>query len=724
MKLSVERLFSDPPLTGAVPSHLQFAPDGRVSMARLADDDRNRLDLWVFDPVASKLELLLDARDLESEDTGTLTDEEKAERERRRSFTHGVTSYEWLPDGAALIVVSGGMPYLFQTQPAHAQPLAPAGSRQTQIHLSSLGGHVSMVRGGDLYIRAIHGSEKRLTSDAGPTVTNGLPDFIAQEEMHRFHGHWWSADDRLIAFTRVDESAIPESMRYEIDADEFKVVHQHYPFTGGPNAEVRLAIADLQDDSVTWLDWQIDDDDYLARVAWSPDNQLVVQVQSRDQKRLATRAFDPATSSWAHWFDETAETWVELHDNLVFTDAGWCLTTTERDGRSRIAVYRDGELATVNASLGRVNEIVGTANGTAFVSGWETDPTTQHLYAIDIDSGTVRALTSGQRWHQIKANKDATTAIAIAGALDKPQGATLIDLHTGACEPIWPNVIDDDHPYAPFRPSHAASGIGVIETDDGGLYYRLTPPSSLNAGQRYPVIVSVYGGPGAQRVRHEWPPLTNQLFAQSGYGVFELDNRGSANRDKAFSDTLYRSMGDVEVTDQIRGVDFLRSLSWVDPQRIGMFGHSYGGYMTLMCLAKAPDIFAAGVSVAPVYAWELYDTHYTERYLGTPQGEPDAYARSNVQDYVESIASPLLVIHGMADDNVLFTNTTMLIKALQDHGTAFELMTYPGSKHALQEPSVARHRYETILRFFANHLLRAAAYMVWVCRSDCRAPAR
>ena len=191
--------------------------------------------------------------------------------------------------------------------------------------------------------------------------------------------------------------------------------------------------------------------------------------------------------------------------------------------------------------------------------------------------------------------------------------------------------------------------------------------------------------------------------------MLELDNRGSANRSKRFEDTIHHRLGDAEVSDQLAGVRFAQALSWVDPRRIGVFGHSYGGYMAIMCLARASEIFSAGVAVAPVSTWELYDTHYTERYLGTPADNPDGYEASSVFPYLETLNGGLLLIHGMADDNVLFTHSTRLMKALQDRGVQFEMMAYPGAKHALQETSVSRHRFNLILDFFERKLTGGSA---------------
>jgi dipeptidyl-peptidase-4 len=218
------------------------------------------------------------------------------------------------------------------------------------------------------------------------------------------------------------------------------------------------------------------------------------------------------------------------------------------------------------------------------------------------------------------------------------------------------------------------------------------------------VIVHVYGGPGVQRVRNEWQPLTLQMLAQHGYGVLELDNRGSGNRGPAFEAPIHRRLGDIEVRDQLRGVEFLRTLEWVDGSRIGVMGHSYGGYMALQCLLQAPAHFRAAVSTAPVTDWRLYDTHYTERYLGMPAENAAGYEDSNVFGWLSDSIGSLLLIHGMADDNVLYTHSTQLYRALQARKLPFEMMAYPGSKHALQEQDVSIHRFNLILDFFNRHL--------------------
>jgi dipeptidyl-peptidase-4 len=241
------------------------------------------------------------------------------------------------------------------------------------------------------------------------------------------------------------------------------------------------------------------------------------------------------------------------------------------------------------------------------------------------------------------------------------------------------------------------------------LHYELIKPANFDPSQRYPVIVDVYGGPGVQRVRRAWSGapsgLFRQVLAQRGFVVFTLDNRGSGFRGRAFESALYRRMGSLEIEDQVRGVQFLQSQPWVDAKRIGVFGWSYGGYMALMSMVRAPQFFAAGVAGAPVTDWRLYDTHYTERYMSTPEDNPEGYADGMVMTHAEALQGPLLIMHGMADDNVLFTHATALFKRLQDLRKPFSVMPYPGSKHGLLRfADTGPHAYASILEFFETHL--------------------
>ena len=699
MKLTPEALFGRTPVAPPTPSSLEVSPDGRFgSYLRRADDDRERLELWLVDMASAKTWRLLAGTETAAEES---TAEEAAERERRRMFAHGVTAYAWHPDSHHILVPAGGAAFLVSVADGALRRVTPPNTRQSGFRLSPKGTFLSFVRDSDLFVlRLADGAETRLTGDGGDTVTNGLAEFIAQEEMARFDGHWWAPDERTLAFARVDVAAIPEIHRYEVDARGIRVIPQRYPYAGGPNAEVRLGLIDAAGGEPRWLDWALAEDDYLARVDFAPDGALHVQAQSRDQKRLALRRFEDG--EWREVLREQSATWVNLHDNLRLLEDERVLWTSEREGLAQlyIAAAAGERLVPMDTGLRRVGRVLDANVDCVWLEGSGDDPTCRLIARVPL-SGAWRepqVLPSNQpdAWLVGAANAKADHCL-IAQSVPRQPNALFVGDAAGerrrVATPIPGRVVD--------LPAEAS--FGTIDSGEFPLHYRLTKPTPFNPYKRHPVVVHVYGGPGAQRVRKEFPPLTLQLFAQAGFGVFELDNRGSANREKPFEEAIHRRLGHVEVADQLAGVEFLRTQDWVDAERIGIFGHSYGGYMVLMCLASS-HAFAAGVSVAPVTDWTLYDTHYTERYLGTPEDNPQGYHESAVLPRVANIDAPLLLMHGMADDNVLFTHTTALMKALQDAGKPFELMTYPGAKHAMQDSKVAIHRHHCILNFFRRTL--------------------
>ena len=278
-----------------------------------------------------------------------------------------------------------------------------------------------------------------------------------------------------------------------------------------------------------------------------------------------------------------------------------------------------------------------------------------------------------------------------------------------ALQVLVANRLEPGHPYFPYLAERSTPEFGTLTAHDGQtLHFKLIRPPHREPGRRYPVIVEVYGGPHFQNVSDSWGGYWErfeELLASEGFVVFSLDNRGSGMRGQRFESASWHHLSDVEVEDQVTGVQFLRSLDFVDGQRIGIFGWSYGGYMALQSVLRAPDYFAAAVAGAPVTDWRLYDTHYTERYLGTPQGNPEGYAKSDVLTYAATLKRPLLLVHGMADDNVLFQHSTLLMKALQDANRPFELMTYPGGKHGLvRHADQGPHALHTIVEFFRRTL--------------------
>ena len=679
------------------------------------------------------------------------------------------------PDGSAARLSS-----LAEIVPAPMTPetrqLTDTDAFEYDTKVSPAGRYVSFVRDGAVYaIDLSTGAETRLTPEAEPdkAISYGVAEFVAQEEMSRYTGYWWSPNERYLAYTRVDESTVDIIPRFDITAGGTTVIEQRYPRAGRPNAVVDLFVRDMETGQVTEVAWRRDDwgpatDQYLARVNWM-DGQVHVQAVNRDQTLI--RYLEASAPNWRveAYMAESQSRWVNLSDDFHLT-ADMLLYTSEEGGlgyRHILGRSRDGS-SEIKITDGDwvVDRIVGIDAETnlVFFTGYMDTPLERHLYVqtithfqvntcpgcagLQLEDGPPpsRLTEAGKSW-SITMSPDGKSFVGTSSSPDQPPQTGLyrvmpamteaeieemgaaalpdsgcIDLTPQSAraqvhcpEPtqliawIEENALDETHPYFPYLGEHTVPHYDTLTAEDGQtLHYSIQKPPGFDPAKQYPVIVNVYGGPAFQTVDRDWERLTDVFYTQQGYIVFRLDNRGTTNRGKAFEDVIYRQMGIPEVRDQLLGVEWLKSLDFVDSDRIAIQGWSYGGYMTLMTLLQAePGTFAAALSGAPVTDWSLYDTFYTERYMDTPQDNPDGYERGSVfyhLDRYEGDLSPLLLIHGMADDNVTFDNTTRLMAALQEAGRPFELMTYPGQRHGIRGEALQVHLMKTRMAFLDRHL--------------------
>ena len=720
--LEIERLYSAPDLDGPSPSGVKISPDSsRVTFLRGKQTDPLQKDLWEYNLADREMRLLVDSAALVAGDEA-LSDEELARRERLRIVgQRGIVSYHFAPDGDHLLFPLNGDLFLYDLGDGKTRQLTDTKAGETDPKFSSTGRYVSYIRDQDLYAIDLETFEEhRVTHDGGGLVRNGMAEFIAQEEMDRYTGYWWAPDDSAIAFIRVDESPVQVAERFEIHAEDFEVYEQRYPATGTPNAVVELGVVAPDGTGLRWMNIGEETDIYLPRVDWFPGSEfLAVQRQSRDQQTLDLLKVNAQNGESRVLLTETSNTWINLHNELAFLESRpRFIWSSERSGHAHLYLYdNEGELirpltsgewdvadgARARSALLHIDE----AGERIFVTGTLDSPVERNIYEVSL-SGEFgpRRVSDEPGWHKADFADSGEFYVDSFSNAGTPPQLSLHRADGSRIDFIEENPLDESHPYHPWLATRPSIDFGTLEAEDGQtLYYRMLKPAGFDAGKRYPVVVYVYGGPMGQAVTNEWSAGFNEILARHGFIVFTIDNRGTGFRGTAFDAPLYRHMGKVETADQLVGVDYLRSLDFVDPDRIGIWGWSYGGYMTLMSLFKHPDVFAAGVSGAPVTDWTLYDTHYTERYLGTPQNNAEGYEASGVFPYVGNLAAPLLLIHGMADDNVLFTNSTKLMKSLQDEGRPFDVMTYPGSKHGLTRvPATGEHAYAHILRFFRQHL--------------------
>jgi len=707
--LSIERLFASPELAGQVPRGLKFSNDGkRLMFLSPKLDDYEVLDLWEYDLKTGAPHLLVDSKKLAS---GELSEEEKARRERQRVTHSGITEFVLSKDGGQILIPSGGELYLVKN--GDVRKLKGKKGAALDLKFSPKDRFVSYVRDQNLYIREPGAAgEIAVTTDGRGAVSYGVAEYVAQEEMDRFTGYWWSEDESYLALTRVDESRVKTVTRYEIDADTVKLRTERYPEAGSANAKVQLGIvkvADLRKGNrkIQWLPLAETDDIYLARADWTPDRKLVYQVQSRDQKTLALYEFDPKTGRRREILRETDPRWVELHDDLRFLEKSpGFIWASERTGYKHLYLYgRDGKLLRpLTQGEWVVDQLDGVdeAGGWAYFTATLKSPLEKQLYRVSLkEPREPELLTREEGWHAVTMNRTATMFLDTYSSTFVPPRVFLSQADGTRVKELSKNEVVGGHPLFPYMKSLVAPEYGSFTGPSGEpIYYRVLKPRDFKPDRKYPLVVRGYGGPTRQVVIKKWKDLWDQVLVARGFVVASFDNRGSSRRGRKFSDALHHAVGTVEVEDQVAGVKHLIEKGYIDEKRVGFHGWSYGGYLSLMLAAKAADVFHANLSVAPVTDFASYDTHYTERYLGKPKDEAAVYKRANVRESAAGIKGRLMVIHGMADDNVLFTNSTLLFKTLQDNGTVFESVTYPGAKHGISGKLNQTHVLKTIVDFF------------------------
>ncbi|HTD06184.1 S9 family peptidase [Undibacterium sp.] len=715
-KLNIEAIYGSTSLAGPAPRGLKVSPDGaRVTFLRGREQDQFQLDLWEFNLHDKTTRMLVDSKLLQANEQ--LSDQEKARRERARTAgLRGIISYSWSPDGKQILVPLAGDLYLVDL--AHAdQARKIASGSVLDAKISPKGRYVSFVRDQNLFVvNLASGKESQLTRDGGGSIHNAEAEFVAQEEMAQTSGYWWAPDDSAIAFKRFDESLVPNVKRFEIYANHTEVIEQRYPYAGAANVQVALAVVSPDSGAIRQIDLGSNKDIYLVRADWMRDaRHLVYQRQSRDQKHLDLVAVDVGNMQQRTLVSETSKTWVSILDKPYFLEHDKSfIWTSERSGRKHLYLYDlEGKLLhAISQGEWGIDGLLAVDEkaGQVYVASNRDAATDKQVYALPLDgskAGQPKRITLADGWHDIQFSKQGNIFIDTWSNPDTPPQVSLRNADGSMLTWIEHNELNDSHPYARYRGAHVPTEFGTLKSEDGQtLHYSLRKPLNFEAGKRYPVFLVVYGGPGAQTVERKWGSLFDQYMAQQGYVVFRLDNRGSARRERQFTDAIYGELGRHEVADQVAGIDWLARQDFVDAKRIGVFGWSYGGFMSLRLLSAASDKIAAGVSVAPVTDWALYDSHYTEQFISHPKDNVAGYQKSNVFAHLDGLRSPLLLVHGMADDNVLFSNSTQLIDALASRGILFDLMTYPGAKHGISGPANQKHVYRTIEAFFKRKLAK------------------
>lgn len=716
-KISIESVARYPLPGMAIPTNLKFSPDNDWITFLSSEDGSLNAQLYRLHLESGKKEKIADAPKLGATEEN-ISLEETLRRERARMRTLGITQYRINKQGQILIPLPAGLFLL--NQPGDDLQLlvsSQAGAIQNG-RFSPDGRWITFVQNSEIhFIATSGGAPKQLTHGAAAQgKTNGLAEYIAQEEMGRSQGFWWSPNNQSIAFVEVDETHIPI----------YRIVHQgkdkvgagaeedhRYPFAGQPNARVRLGVIKLDGSDPVWMDLGSHEDFYLARVAWAEDR-LLAQRLNREQSQLDLICFDPETGEATLLLEERSEVWINLHNHFRVLDVssdlpqGGFIWASEKTGFLHLYLmnWQGEEIRPLTSGQWMVDDLVGVDQKNQFIyfTATKEDVTEKHLYRVSLGNDEMVKLSQAPGMHQIIMNRASGKYIDIWSNKESPPEIRLHSLDRNETPRLLFKSEDPQLETLELSPPEIVSLPNRHGDTLFGAIYR--PPAEFGPGP-YPTLVSVYGGPHAQRVTNQWGltvDMRAQYLSQNGFLIFKLDNRGSARRGLAFEGVIKHDMGNLEVEDQVDGVHWLAQQGLADLERVGIYGWSYGGYMALMALVRAGDLFKAAVSGAPVTHWDGYDTCYTERYMGLPKSNPDGYRVSSVMHHVEKLAGKLMIIHGLIDENVHFRHTARLINALIKARKPYDLRLFPDERHVPRGLEDRIYMEEQVRDFFLTHL--------------------
>jgi dipeptidyl-peptidase-4 len=704
-RLTLQAIHSRPSPTGAPATDIVWHPKGKRLTYLRKESPETPADLWSLEVAKRRSSKLVPG-------LGSLLPPPNPGRRPR---------YQWSPRGKSIAFLHEGDVTLVDTGSGRRRKLTRTPEPEEFPEFSPDGKRIAFVRENDLYfVEVASGRETRLTKSGSDTVLNGRLDWAYWEELGSRHGKAfaWAPNSRAIAYLQLDQASVPEFPIVDFLPARNTVDLQRYPRPGDPISRVRLGVIGLEKGRrpgpERLLSIEPADSYVVPGLSWTRNSRtLAFRQLNRAQNRLELRFLpvpksvrEPLGAPLTVLVEEDAA-WVNALDPPHFLKRrGEFLWRSERDGFAHI--YRcdeTGRRRAVTRGRWTVERLVAVDERRGFVyfTATEKHPRERHLYRARLDGTGFARLTRTGGTHRASLSSRGDFWVDSWSNVDTPTAVSVVS-------------VDGKHRYA-LEPNAAPTLSGYelgttewvdLEAADGTqLHARLMKPRDFDPTRRYPVVVYVYGGPHGQTVTDAWRrrSLFEHLLVSRGFLLWSLDNRGTAGRGHAFERPVYRDLGRVELEDQLVGIEYLRALPYVDAERMGIWGWSYGGYMTLYAITRVPQLFKAAVAGAPVTDWRFYDAIYTERYMGSPSDNAEGYDRSAPLTRAGDVETELLLIHGAADDNVHLANTMAFVHALNGAGRPHSLVVHPGQKHGFRERTERIARDAAILRHFENHLL-------------------
>jgi len=702
---SIADIFAEPGLTGYAPESLEWSRDGKYLSYFLRDPKTKLADLYLTDADSGKTTLLMTGKELAG--AAVPPSAIKNQREQEWVTRYGVASYHWAYDGGALYYQSNDQIYLLGLADHKVTQITHEPGDKSYPQLSPDRRWIGYVSGGELRYAPVAGGASEPVAPQAAGVLNGMLDWVYAEELDLRSAYEWSEDSRYLAFLQFDERPVRPFPLVDNLQQQPDVFMESYPLAGAPNPVVKLGIRDLRDDKTAWLKVSGNADTYLARFGWLPGQDRVwALVLDRAQTHATLYTAKPDGEDLTTLASFADPYWIDVRVDPEFLKDGDFIWTAATDGWTHLYLFDPHGKPVRKLTEGDYNVIslagVDQARGIVYYTRYNDGPLHTGLYAVSLKGGTAEALGQGDATHDIKMSEDGGHYVDTSStALTPPESA----LYSGEGKRVALIHAAAKLPYDFSRPQFLTIPAGDGKTP---IYARLTLPAGFDPHKKYPVIMYQYGGPDvAPLVRDAWGGssfLFDQRLAQQGYVLFATDNRAATYFSHVDQARVKWHLGALALEDQLAGMKWLKSQPYVDGARIGLWGWSYGGYMTAYALTHAPGVWRAGISVAPVTQWQDYDSVYTERYMGTPQENPKGYAESSAVAAAGGLADPLLLAAGTGDDNVHWQNTLQLVQALIDAGKPYGLLVYPNSTHGIAGPPARTHLFTAMEAYWRRQL--------------------
>ncbi|HEY6332285.1 MAG TPA: DPP IV N-terminal domain-containing protein [Blastocatellia bacterium] len=708
-ELTLDTIFdpqSSVKFNGSLPTGLTWLEDGKHYLEFKRADDGGQL--VKVDVATGEETPFYDAAKMQSalaKQPGITADEAKRWSHRDR--------YNMNPAETAVLLNLANDIFYYQFGSDHVIRLTNNPEPEVGEQFSPDGRTVSFVRDNNLYVVDLESQRERaLTTDGTDKILNGRLDWVYQEELYgrgKYQGYWWSPDSNRIAFLRLDETRVPLfTITNDVPFDQ-EVEITPYPKAGDPNPVVKLGIAEIAGGNIHWADTYryLPDDLLISRVAWAPNSKtLTFQAQNREQTWLDLNFVNVEGQQFKIAIHETSKTWVEVIDNPHWMDDGTFLWLSERTGYRHIYHYSaDGKLVNQVTSgewEARTIDAIDSANSLVYFSGTERSPIGDDIYRINLDGSGLKRLSAEEGTHRAEFSPTASAFLDTWSDVNTPAKIGLYQSDGNKARVVADNSVSalKEYKLGQVEFIHVKARDGFI------MDAQMIKPPDFDPNKKHPVMCYTYSGPHAQSVRNGWGGpryMWYQMLAEHGYIVWICDNRSASGKGIQSAWPIFHNFGEVELCDLEDGLSWLKSQPYVDAGRIGMWGWSFGGFMTSYALTHSKS-FKIGIAGGTVSDWRNYDSIYTERYMGMPQKNPQGYKTSSVRLAAGNLNGKLLLIHGGIDDNVHTANTIQLIYALQRAGKQFNLMLYPKSRHGVTDPVLNEHLMKMMTDFIFQNL--------------------